>query len=505
MINRGAAAGAALVAVVAALAAAGPAVSAQDAPPPRVSPGIAWGACPPDLSRAMRCGTLDVPVDHAAPGGPTTTLGVSLAQATGTKRGTILVNPGGPGGQGMWLAGAVHRALPADLRAAYDVVGVDPRGNGHSSPIQCVDTATFDKAPKPDPVPRTAADKQALVARAKAYADGCATRAGALLPHLSTVDNAHDLDRVRAALGEPKISYIGWSYGTYLGAVYGHLFPQRVDRMILDSIVDPRPEGIWYGVNLGQDVAFQARWRDFTGWAARHDDTLRLGPAGRDVDASLSRVLAGVRGAPAGGLVGPAEVYDLASGAMYDNDRWPGLARAMRDYLAGNPAPLVALYEPPDPDKANATAIYTAVECADGPWPRDWAVWDRDADALHRTAPILTWPNTWLNAPCAFWPLAPREPVRVDGRGLPGVLLIQATRDAATPMVGGTAMRQALPTSRLVTVVGEGDHGVLVFNPNKCADKYAHAYLRDGTLPSGDRACEGGDEPEPDARTKGRG
>jgi pimeloyl-ACP methyl ester carboxylesterase len=504
MLIRGVAAVAALLAVPATLAAAGSAAETREAPPPRVSPGIAWGGCPDDIPRALRCGTLAVPLDHDDPAGPTTTLGVSLAQATGAKRGTILVNPGGPGGRGMWLAAAVHRSLPADLRAAYDVVGVDPRGNGHSSPIQCVDTAVFDKAPKPDPVPRTDADKQVLLARARTYAEGCAARAGAMLPHLGTIANAHDLDAVRAALGEHKISYLGWSYGTYLGAVYGRLYPQRVDRMILDSIVDPSPEGIWYGANLGQDIAFQARWRDFTRWAARHDAVLRLGADPDAVEASFGRVLDGVRAAPADS-VGPAEVYDAVSSAMYDNDQWPALARAMRAYLAGDARPITALYQPPDAAQANAQAVYTAVECIDGPWPRDWAVWDRDADALHRANPLLTWPNTWLNAPCQFWPVAPHQPVRIHGRGLPGVLLVQADRDAATPPAGAVRMRDALPTSRLVTIRGEGNHGVLVFSPNECAARYAHEYLRDGTLPSGDRVCPGGHEPDPNAEPAAKG
>ncbi|WP_436787142.1 alpha/beta hydrolase [Yinghuangia sp. YIM S10712] len=495
---------AAMFAAAAGPVVAGPSVGASATPQQvRVSPGIGWGGCPDDLPRILRCGTLDVPLDHAAPEGPTTTLGVALAQATGTKRGTILVNPGGPGGGGMWLAAAVQRALPADLRASYDIVGVDPRGNGHSSPIQCVDTATFDKAPKPDPVPRTEADKQVLLARARAYAEGCAARAGEMLPHMGTVANARDLEAVRVALGEPKISFIGWSYGTYLGAVYGHLYPQRVDRMILDSIVDPRPEGIWYGVNLGQNIAFQARWRDFTDWAARHHAIVGLGPTPQDVQSAADRVLAGVRAAPAEGLIGPAEVYDMFIGALYDDSGWPGLGRALRTYLDGDPTRLVDLYEPPDAAAANSTAVYSAVECVDGPWPRDWAVWDRDAEALHRTHPILTWSNTWLNAPCRFWPVAPHEQIRVDGHGLPGVLLIQATRDAATPLAGALSMRQALSTSRLVTVTGEGNHGVLVFNATPCVEDFAHAYLRDGTLPATDRVCAAGGEPKPEEGSAG--
>lgn len=494
--TRWVAATAVLAAVAAGPLTARPADGAPAVPRTRV-PAIAWGACPSDLPRTLHCGTLDVPLDHAVPDGPTTELGVAVARATGPRRGSILVNPGGPGGAGMWLAAAVQRALPADLRAVYDVVGVDPRGNGHSSPIQCVDTETFDKAPRPDPVPRSEADKEALFARARAYAEGCAARAGEMLPHMGTVANAHDLDAVRAALGEPRISYLGWSYGTYLGAVYGQLYPRHLDRLILDSVVDPRPEGIWYGVNLGQNIAFQARWRDFTAWAAHRHDTLGLGASADAVQDSADRVLAGVRAAPAAGLVGPAEVTDMITTALYDDDRWPGLARALRTYLDGDPARLVELYEPPDAAAANATAVYTAVECVDGPWPRDRAVWERDADALHRTHPVLTWSNTWLNAPCLYWPVAAHEPVRIDGRGLSGALLIQAARDPATPLAGAVALRQSVPTSRLVTVTGEGNHGVLVFDTNPCVADLAWAYLRHGSLPAGDRVCAAGDEPEP--------
>ncbi|MGA4543854.1 alpha/beta hydrolase [Uniformispora flossi] len=496
---------AAVAAALAALGIAGPAVgtdgrdgnSATEGPAPRVSPGLAWGACPADLSRSLRCGTLAVPLDHEHPDGRTTTLAVSLAQATGRgpKAGTILVNPGGPGGRGMWLAAAVQQRLPADLRDRYDIVGIDPRGNGHSSPVQCVDTAVFDRAPKPDPVPRTEADKQRLLDRARTYAEGCAARGGDLLPHMSTAENARDMDDVRAALGEAKVSYLGWSYGTYLGAVYGQLFPQRVDKLILDSVVDPSPRGIWYGVNLDQDIAFQHRWREFIRWAGRHDDVLKLGADAAAVEAAFGRVLAGVRAAPAGNI-GPAEVYDMVTTAMYDDDQWRDLALAFSGYLAGDPAPLGKLYEPPSAVQANMTAVYTAVECNDAPWPRDWSVWNRDADALNRANPILTWPNTWLNAPCLFWKTPPRTPLPIDGRGLSGALLVQAENDAATPLVGGVAMHRALPASRLVTLRGEGNHGVLIFNPNDCVSDVAWAYLRDGTLPSADVVCAGGHEPD---------
>ncbi|MFE5332421.1 alpha/beta hydrolase [Embleya sp. NPDC056575] len=474
----------AVVAVAAMIAgtAAGPA-SGPDTAHPAVgsTPGVVWGGCPDDVAEpGLRCGTLAVPVDHARPDGPTTTLGLSLAAATGgrARRGTIVVNPGGPGGGGMWLAGLVRRALPERVRQSYDIVGVDPRGNHHSDPISCVD-ASFDRAPRPDPVPATARDEERLVERARTYAGGCAERAGHLLPHLGTLENARDLDLVRAALGRPKLSFIGWSYGTYLGAVYGQLFPERVDRMILDSIVDPRPDQVWYGSNLRQDIAFQGRWRDF------------LHASGPDLDPIFTRVLAAARNRPLADAVGPAELYDLATRTLYNSQHWPGFADALRAWDRGDPAPLGALYTPPTVQDANGTAIYTAVECHDGPWPRDWAVWDRDARAVDATAPLTAWSNTWLNAPCAFWPVPARTPTRIDGHDLPPVLLIQGTRDPATPPAGANALHDALPSSRLITVLGEGDHGILAFQPNDCVMAAAAAYLTDGTLPAGrDTTCE---------------
>nr|WP_272923891.1 alpha/beta fold hydrolase [Streptomyces sp. SID3343] len=463
-------------------AAAGPATGSLAAPAGhgvRVWPDIAWGACPDDIGPGVRCGTLEVPLDHDHPEGPTTTLALSLAPAqSAERRGTIVVNPGGPGGGGMWLAGPAQRELPQRVRELYDFVGVDPRGNHHSDPITCVDES-YDKAPRPDPVPVTEHDEQRLVERARGYARGCAEHAGELLPHLGTLENARDLDLVRAALGESRIGFIGWSYGTYLGAVYGQLFPERVDRMILDSVVDPSPDQIWYRANLRQDVAFQARWRDFAA---------AMGP---DVDDVFTRVLAGVRARPAGGTVGPAELYDLAGRTLYGSSMWADFAKALRAYDQGDVAPLAALYRAPTAQDANGTAIYTAIECHDGPWPRDWRVWARDAKALHRANPLLTWSNTWMNAPCAFWPVPPRTPITIDGHDLPPVLLVQGTRDPATPPAGAAALHAALPSSRQITVLDEGDHGILAFRPNPCVLAAAGAYLVDGTLPADrDTTCE---------------
>lgn len=464
------AAGLAITGMIAGVA-AGPAT--RDGAPP-AAPDIAWAACPADVpSEGLRCGTVETPLDHARPDGPTTTLALSLAPATGTRLGTIMVNPGGPGGGGMWLPALLRNRFPAQVRERYDIVGVDPRGNHHSDPVSC---GAPEAVPRPDPVPATAADEDRLIARARGYARACAEHAGDLLAHLGTDENARDLDVVRAALGQERISFVGWSYGTYLGAVYGELFPRRVDKMILDSVVDPRPAQVWYGANLRQNVAFQERWQDF------------VAATGPDIDDLLATTLARLRAHPHDGVFGPAELYDTLTRAMYSSAAWPELARALR---ADDGDALAASYTPPTAREANEYAVYTAVECHDGPWPRDWRTWHRDAQALHVDNPLLTWSNTWFNAPCAFWPVPPRRPPTIDGDGLPPVLLVQGTRDPATPPDGAAAMHAALARSHRITVTDEGDHGILAFQDNPCVLGIAAAYLIDGTLPAGrESTCE---------------
>ncbi|GCD96394.1 alpha/beta fold hydrolase [Embleya hyalina] len=416
----------AAVAAMIAGTAAGPA-SGPDAAHPAVgsTPGVVWGGCPDDVAEpGPRCGTPAVPVDHARPDGPATTLGPSLAAATGgaARRGTIVVNPGGPGGGGMWLAGLVRRALPERVRQSYDIVGVDRRGD----PISCVD-ASFDRVPRPDPVPATARDEERLVERARTHARGRAERAGDLLPHPGTLENARDPDLVRAALGRSKLSFIGWSYGPCLGAVHGQSFPERVDRMIPDNIVDPRPDQVWYGSNLRQDIAFQGRRRDF------------LDASGADPDPILTRVLAAARTRALADAVGPAELYDLAARTLYNSRTRPDFA----------------------------------------------------ARAVDASAPLTAWSDTWPNAPCALRPVPARTPTRIDGHDLPPVPLIQGTRDPATPPAGANAPHDALPSSHLITVLGEGDHGILAFQPDDCVPAAAAAYPTDGTLSAGrDTTCE---------------
>lgn len=462
-----------------------------------------WRKCATEDHPTLQCASVDVPLDHADPGGRRITLALSRVPHTAkTYQGPLLMNPGGPGGSGLTLAGFVAASLPAEVAAQYDVIGFDPRGTGASRPALDCAPGHF-AAVRPDPVPATPALERANLERARSFAEACGRKHADLLPHLGTPAAARDLDVIRRALGAQRISYFGYSYGTYLGAVYAKLFPQRVRRLVLDSVVDPT--GVWYDANLRQDHAFDDRHRAFLAWVARHDARYRLGTDPERVEAAWYAMRAALGKRPAGGTVGAAELEDTYVPGGYYNGYWPYLAEAFAAYVNdGDAEPLVEAYEDfgaVDASGDNGYSVYTAVECRDAPWPRDWRQWRKDHRRTHARAPFMTWNNAWYNAPCAFWPTGSLRPVRVANDALPPALLFQATHDAATPYPGAVAVRRLLAGSRLVVERGGGNHGVTL-SGNDCLDGHLAAYLRDGTVPragrgEADAVCAALPDPEP--------
>ncbi|MFK4149527.1 alpha/beta hydrolase [Streptomyces sp. NPDC004065] len=479
--------------------------------------GIRFGACPDarDMPATVECGTVTVPLDYAHPDGRTIRLTVSRARAThrdprNSKRkvprqGALVYNPGGPGGDGMSFP--VVGLLPEWKRvaAAYDLVGYAPRGVGRSAPLSCEDPKGFFKAPSAAPTHPSQAYKERRIAEARAYAQGCARRAGAALRHYTSLNNARDLDVLRAALGEDRLTYLGASYGTYFGALYATLFPTHVRRMVFDSAVNPDPARVWYRNNLAQSAAFEARWADFREWVARHDGVFRLGRTADEVQAAYDLARQRLAHKPAGGTVGPGQLQGAFLTTGYYDDAWPAGARALSAYLKGDEKPLVALAAPHRDGAAaaeNGAAVYTAVECNDAAWPTDFAVWDRDNTRLARVAPFETWGNVWTNLPCAYWPAPRQRPldVRTGPGEVPAVLVLAAERDAATPYEGALELHRRLAGSALVTERDSGTHGI-AYGPNACVNAYVDAYLLQGRLPGRRAGCAPHAEPRPDGPT----
>jgi len=438
----------------------------------------------------MQCASLQVPLDYRHPGRRKITLALSRVLATAPasqRQGVLLVNPGGPGGPGLSLAGRVASGLSPAVASEYDIIGFDPRGVGSSTPALHCDTSFFAGA-RPDYIPRTSHDEQMLQARAKAYASDCERRAGWLLPYMTTQNAVRDMDSIRAALGQQKISYFAYSYGTYLGEVYATMFGSRVRRMALDSVVDPA--GVWYQDNIDQDYAFQGRMIAFFTWVASHDGVYHLGTTAAAVRQAWYRARAQLLAHPISGasgpLIGPDEFDDTFLQGGYSDSLWPGLASALSAYDNGaGGSQMISQYEAFGAQNENEFAVYNAVQCADVAWPRNWARWDHDTRVVYRSAPFQAWDNAWFNAACAYWPVTgPSAPPQISGAGLPGILMIQGTLDAATPYAGAQQARRQMPTARMVVVVGGGNHGQsLADPPNTCVDGYLNRYLATGALP----------------------
>jgi pimeloyl-ACP methyl ester carboxylesterase len=447
-----------------------------------------WHSCSGQLATegVPDCTMLSVPLNYADPGGRHISLALDMVPATAPQsqqQGVMLVNPGGPGGDGLPLAAEVAQGINPGVAADYDIVGFDPRGVGSSVPALSCDPSFFSGV-RPNYIPANSAAEQVLINRAKMYADDCEQKFGWLLPYMTTEDVARDMDSIRAAFGVARINYYAFSYGTYIGQVYATLFPDRIRRMVLDSTVDPT--GVWYTDNVDQDYAFQGRMEAFFAWVAKYDSTYHLGSTAAQVQAEWYKARNQLLAHPVDGTIGADDFDDTFLEGGYSGELWPGLAQAFSSYLnSGQTSDLITQYEANGTQGENEFAVYNAVQCSDVNWPRSWAYWTADTEMISQTAHFPAWDNAWFNAPCAFWPVqGPAKPLQIKGAGLPGILMLQGTLDPATPYAGAQDAHKLLPSARMVVVEGGGNHGQSLEQPsNSCVQGYLNAYLATGALP----------------------
>ncbi|WP_258054906.1 alpha/beta hydrolase [Streptomyces sp. Ru71] len=441
-----------------------------------------------------RCAAITVPLDYDAPGGRTTTVAVSRIAATDTAHriGTLVLVAGGPGDSAL-SAGAEPPASLAGIASRFDVVGYDPRFVGRSEPLDCEWPTGF--AFRSAGLTRGSFERQ--VAFQKDLADRCRSTQPTLLPYVTTRNAARDLDVVRAALGENRISYYGFSYATYLGTVYTQLFPGRFDRAVFDGPVNP----LRYDTRLLRDTApaNEAALSAWATWAADRHDAYGLGRTRAEV---LDRINGIERAAAQEPLIigVPPEVFRvddtiiptlLVSGLADDSD---GARKALADTLtvlakaAGRKPALPSTdlrttltFLTTGADSAYGSAA-TAVLCGDVAAPRDPETYWHDIQRSRRTHPLFG-PAVHNITPCAFWPTPPREqPTTVD-KDAP-VLLAATTGDPRTPYEGARTLRSLLPSSRLVTL--QGGHHHTVGENNACVNATIRTYLTAGHLPPHD-------------------
>ncbi|SEG62461.1 alpha/beta hydrolase fold [Thermomonospora echinospora] len=453
------------------------------------APTVTWGKCevsgPNDPMNKAECAQVAVPLDHRRPNGRKISIAISRVKATDRRnyQGVLLINPGGPGGSGLaysaglarWLADVGH----PETAARYDIIGFDPRGVGSSKPAITCDPNYF-KPVRPDYNPANAAQEKAWLNKSKRYADACAKKFGWMLPHMRTTDAARDIDVIRKALGKQKISYYGFSYGTYLGATYGTLFPKRVKRMVLDGNVNHKE--VWYQGQLSQNAAFERNMKLWWRWIAKYHSVYKLGTTQAAVEKRYYAIRAQAKKSPIGGMVGPSELDDIMLTAGYSTGWYTVLATALSDWANRKDAELLlALVNPGGED--NDFAVYNAVQAADAKWPVKWSKWHNDAVRTYPKAKFNTWNNVWFNAPVHFWKVKGGPAVKLNGKGMPGVLLVQSELDAATPYQGGLEMHKVLPSSRLLVELGGKTHSNTL-NGNACLDNKVAAYLNSGKLPA---------------------
>lgn len=485
----------------------------------RAAGGITWGSCsdPSFQGFNAQCGMLSVPLNYADPAGQQIQIAVSRILHTSSAadyQGVILTNPGGPGESGLNLATDLIPALQGEgynaAAADYDWIGFDPRGVGSSEPVLSCDPNYF-SADRPSYDPTTPALTSFWLNKSQSYAQACNSAGplqSALLRHMTTSDIALDMNSIRRALGQRKITYYGFSWGTYLGQVYSTMFPRHVRRMILDSNVNPtRIDYDSFG--LDQDQPFQRNMDLFFAWVAQYDGVYHLGTTEHAVEQQFFSTEAQLAINPAGGVIGPDEWTDIFIIAAYTNQLWPHRAQVFSDWVhlhdAATTQELINMYEGDDgPGDDNTYAAFLATACTDSPWPRDWAQWDRDISAIAETAPITAWPNGWFDAPCMFWP-APAAPLfKVDGSGVKSALLIDETLDAATPYTGDLVVRELFPHSVLLAEPGGTGHAESL-SGDTCVDSTIAAYLTTGALPTRkpgpgpDKTCAPIPPPDPSA------
>ncbi|MFD9074726.1 alpha/beta hydrolase [Streptomyces lasiicapitis] len=448
---------------------------------------LQWKRCDAKGPDTFQCTTLKVPLDYRDPGGKTIGLAMSRLKAGSTKerRGVLLLNPGGPGAPGLRLPVDPLMKFPAEVKRRYDLIGFDLRGIGRSTPVSCGLTADEqrDTPYKPETF---AKDRD----RVRTVAGKCRARAGDKLPHVTTRNAARDMDVIRAVLGEKRISYLGASYGTYLGAVYMQLFPQRADRIVLDSATDPTRiyRGMFQDMAKAAEQAF-TRW---TAWTARRHPAYGLGDTPAKVRKTYWDLIARANRKPI-----PFEGQALTGDDIRaDNSTFFHIRKAaqriagLKDAAEGrNPAPSGTPGRAQEPDD-NFTSIAWSFMCADTrTWSHDPERYRREAIRDKARYPLY---GDFAAAitPCAFWERGSEPQTRIDNKV--GALITQNEWDSQTPLFAGRAMHRALRGSRMLTVAGGEGHGVLYApDGNPCADKAATVYLTTGRLPAKDLTCRG--------------
>lgn len=450
-----------------------------------------WEAC----GSIIECTTVKVPLSYSDPGGQSIELALNRRSAENSDK-NLLVNPGGPGGSGLdMVTSSVPLMFSKELQKEYNIIGFDPRGVGQSTPISCLDDEERDAAREENLRSWVPADRQKLREEARKYAQSCKENSGELLGHVDTVSAAKDMDIIRAALGDEKLNYLGYSYGTFLGATYADLFAGNSGRLVLDGALDPTSTAS--EVDRAQAIGFEG---EITAWL---DDCLAAAgcPFTGSVDEArdqLQDFMAGVEKKPLVSSDGrTVPIIDFINGfivPLYDNGTWPLLTSAMSDAMDGDVdqilmfADMTADRESDGTYSSNSSEVFGAINCLDRPMNADQATMDAEAKQLQEASPVLGKYLSYGAMNCESWPYpATGQPGELNAEGAGDILVVGTTEDPATPYQWAEALAGQLEGGRLLTFEG---HGHTAYGrSNDCITSAVDGYLIGGKLPDEGTRC----------------
>jgi pimeloyl-ACP methyl ester carboxylesterase len=454
-------------------------------PPLPVTP-VQWTPC-----GSLQCGSVTVPLDYGHPEGPALQIAVARhpAEVPSERIGSLVINPGGPGASGIDDLPNELSVLTSGLLDRFDVVSFDPRGVERSSPVTCTTGGgSGTPGPRIDPVPTTLAAQKALLLNDEEFARQCEKGSGSILPYLGTVETARDLDRIRAALGDAQLTFIGHSYGTLLGATYAEHFPTHVRALVLDGAIDPALSTVNYATD--QAMSFESELQSFFAWCAA-DASCPWHPVG-DPTTALLELIQHSRNqsltVTGGGTAGPGELYDALLAGLESRSSWPSLADALATAESGNGSAVASMtnhYE--SGGSTNGADAEQAIDCVDHPVDRDPSSYPALAVQIGRSAPVFGPLLAWGLLGCANWPVPPsRTPAPTSDPGAPPILVVGTTGDPVTPYSWAANLAKELTGGVLLTWQGQS-HVAYFYSP--CVRAVAQAYLVAGTLPAPGTTC----------------
>ncbi|MEU1697744.1 alpha/beta hydrolase [Streptomyces pseudogriseolus] len=473
-----------------------------------------WTACPaPDEAQGggappsplpgargqWECATLKAPLDWDDPDGDTIGLALIRVRSSGPgseRIGSLIFNFGGPGGSGVTTLPAFGQEY-ATLRTRYDLVSFDPRGVGRSAPVTCEDDQQLDEHFQQDGTPDDSAERTELVEGTEEFNAACKDNSGRILPHVRTTDAARDLDLMRQVLGDDKLSYFGISYGTELGGVYAHLFPDRVGRAVFDAVVDPAQN--YEQASLGQARGFQRALDNYAEDCVSQAEECPVGDSAQDVKDRITRLLRDLDRRPIPGILPRQLTETMATSgiaqALYSKDFWQFLTDGLEQAYDGDGTILMVLADSmngrgENGEYSNLVPANVAINCADAKPRYTPADVERLLPEFRKASPVFGDFMAWGLITCTDWAVqgAADHPDVAAPAAAP-ILVIGNTGDPATPYEGARSMAKALGEGVGVELTYDGQGHGAYNSEDRCVRNAVHGYLLDGEVPEAGTVC----------------